>query len=131
MHSMLYGKDYMVKTLTMSQTLTMSIPSSLMKKEATVLMESKVEHVMVQIKDGFGVKRPKIISARNYQMHSETFSIRLAKRIQLLCNHRIQNIISLRGLVNIIVQYNLYYPLYYIKDQNLQSLHKSWGYSVM
>ena len=76
-------------------------------------MESKVEHVMVQIKDGFGVKRPKMISERNYQMHSETFSIRLAKRIQLLCNHRIQNIISLRGLVNIIVQYKGSEPAIY------------------
>ena len=92
MHSMLYGKDYMVPKFMMPHTLMMSFPLSLMKKEATVLQESMDEPVMEPIKNGFGAERSKIILERNFQMHFETFSMILAKRTQ--------DIISLLGLVN-------------------------------
>lgn len=68
MHSLLYGKDYMVQKVTISHTQMMSIQLSLMKKEAAVLMESKDEPVMAQIKIGFGAKRMTRSLDRSFQM---------------------------------------------------------------
>ena len=68
MHSMLSGKDYMVQKTTIPHIQMMFIQLNLMKKEAAVLMESKDEPVMAQIKIGFGAKRMTRSLDRSFQM---------------------------------------------------------------
>ena len=68
MHSMLSGKDYMVQKTTIQHIQMMFIQLNLMKKEAGVLMESKDEPVMAQIKIGFGAKRMTRSLDRSFQM---------------------------------------------------------------